>query len=313
MVRVVVLSGGVGGSRLVEGFAAIGDKPLSVLVNTADDTDYYGLHVSPDLDTNLYVLAGVVNPQRGWGVVDERWTVEEQLQRLGEQPWFHVGDRDLATHLIRTAALHAGHFLSEVTADLCRRFGVESQLIPMTDDPVQTFLLCEGEWLPFQEYFVHRQALPLVRDIVYRGSEQARPVQAALRALEAADLVVFAPSNPYTSLLPILAVGGYREVIRNKPVLAVSPLIGGKAVKGSLAAMLGSLAGRVSLGVLFNLYGDIVDGWLVDPVDVEEARTSFEGMVACEPLLLTTHADRVRVAQRLLRLANSLKERGDRG
>ncbi|MBE3557232.1 MAG: 2-phospho-L-lactate transferase [Firmicutes bacterium] len=311
--RVVVLSGGVGGSRLVEGLAAIGGKQLTVLVNTADDTDYYGLHVSPDLDTNLYVLAGIVNPQRGWGVMDERWTVEEQLKRLGEHPWFHVGDRDLATHLIRTAALHAGHFLSEVTADLCRRLGVESRLIPMTDDPVQTFLLCEGEWLPFQEYFVHRQAAPLVRAVAYRGSEHARPVEAALRALEAADLIVFAPSNPYTSLLPILAVSGYREVIRNKLVFAVSPLIGGQAVKGSLAAMLGSLAGEVSLRALFDLYGDIVDGWLVDPVDMEEARASFEGVVACEPLLLTTHADRVRVAQRLLQLANPLKEREDRG
>lgn len=271
--RVTVLAGGVGGARLADGVAhAAPDVELTVIVNVGDDFEWEGLRVSPDLDTVLYTLAGREGEQ-GWGLAGDTTVVLDALRGLGGAAWFGIGDRDLATHLRRTALLAAGRPLSEATAELASALGVRARLLPVTDDPHPTLIATDRGELAFQEYFVHRGQRDEVRGVRFPGAENARPAAGVLDAIADADLLLLAPSNPFVSIAPLLAVPGVRAAIEGAPAprVAVSPIIGGAAVKGPAAAMLRSLGHEVSaLGVARLLVG-LADVFVLDAVDAELA------------------------------------------
>ena len=268
--RCVALSGGVGGARLADGlYRALGPGRLQVVGNTADDFEHLGLHLSPDLDTLLYTLAGRGSEEQGWGRADESWRCMEALGELGGPTWFRLGDLDLATHLVRTGRLRGGQRLTRVTRDLARALGVEAELLPMCDEPVRTRVRTPQGWLDFQDWFVGRGHRDAILDLEFAGIEEARVTPEVLEALEGADLVVLGPSNPFVSLGPILAVPGLREALHRSRArkLAVSPIVGGRALKGPAAAMLGSLGHEVSaLGVARLLAGG-VDEFVLDEAD----------------------------------------------
>ena len=244
--RVVALSGGVGGARLVHGLArALPAEALTAVVNTGDDFEHWGLRISPDLDTVMYTLADLAHVERGWGLAEESFATLEMMRRYGGEDWFALGDRDLATHLLRTQALGRGEPLGDVTARLCKALGIEAQVLPMCDAPRPTMIdTREGDTLTFQEWFVRRRAAPAVARVWFDGRAEAAPGVRAV--LAAAEWIVIAPSNPYVSIDPILTLPGVRDSMNARPgrVVAVSPLVGGKAVKGPLASMIAELTGR---------------------------------------------------------------------
>jgi LPPG:FO 2-phospho-L-lactate transferase len=270
---VVALAGGVGGARLAEGLQAelpAGD--LVVVVNTADDTERHGLLVCPDHDTVLYTLAGIADPEQGWGIAGETWTVMERLAVLGEETWFRLGDRDMATHIARTARLRAGARLTEVSLEIQRALGVPTRILPMTDAPVRTRVLSDDGWLDFQDYFVRLRQAPEVRAVSFDGADTAEPTPEVIGALEEASAVVICPSNPIVSVGPILAVRPLRDALRaararGVPVAAVSPIVGGKALKGPADRMLASLGHEVSALGVARLYAGLVDVFVLDTVD----------------------------------------------
>lgn len=270
--RVVVLAGGVGGSKLVAGLAAVlAPSELLTVVNTGDDFVHLGLSISPDLDTVVHRLAGVHDPVRGWGRADESWMVMEAVADLGGPDWFRLGDRDLATHMVRTHRRRAGATLTAVTHDLCRALGVEHPVVPMTDDPVATHLRTDDGWLGFQEWFVARRSEPPVHELAFRGAADATADPDVVDALVHAELVVLAPSNPFLSIDPILAIPGLRAALdaRTGPVVAVSPIVGGRALKGPAARLLADFSLDVSaLGVADHL-GDVLTGMVVDTTDAD--------------------------------------------
>src|SRR5437899_2641177 len=262
---VVALSGGIGGAKLVLGLSRImPPADLLVIVNTGDDFEHLGLAISPDLDTIMYTLAGLDDPQRGWGRRNETWTFMSALAGLGGETWFRLGDGDLATHVERTRRRAAGEALSAITADFCRRLGVAARLVPMSDDKVRTRLRTEEGWLDFQDYFVRRRCAPPVREIAYDGAASARAHPDLLAALRDPRLrtVVICPSNPLLSIEPILAVAELREAIARAaaPVVAVSPIIGGRAVKGPTAKMMSELGLEVSAVAVARSSQDLLDG-----------------------------------------------------
>src|SRR5579863_4036709 len=240
---VVALSGGIGGAKLALGLSRIlpADQ-LLVVANVGDDFEHFGLHVSPDADTLMYTLAGLDNAKLGWGRQDETWSFMEALTALGGDDWFRLGDRDLAVHLERTRRLRQGESLSAITADFCRRLGVGPRVLPATDDRLRTRLRTDEGWLDFQDYFVRLQCRPVVREIAFEGAEEARPHPELLAALcdERLRAAIICPSNPFISVEPILAVPGMREALFScaAPIVAVSPVIGGRAVKGPTAKMM---------------------------------------------------------------------------
>ena len=269
---VVALAGGTGGAKLVCGLSRIvppGD--LMVIANTADDFEHLGLAISPDLDTIMYALAWLLDPQRGWGRREETWSFMAALAAVGGETWFRLGDGDLAVHVERTRRLSAGESLSAITTDFCRRLGVAARLIPMTDDKVRTRLHTDQGWLAFQDYFVRRQCAPVVRDVRYDGAATALPHPDALAALANPRLraVVIGPSNPLLSIEPILAVAGLRDAIARctAPVLAVSPIIGGRAVKGPTAKIMAELGLPVSAMAVADRYRDLLDAYVIDDAD----------------------------------------------
>ena len=310
--RVVVLAGGFGGARMAHGFALLGEAiELAVVVNTADDLELHGLHISPDLDTVMYTLAGLANTETGWGVRDETWSAAEVLARYGEPTWFRLGDRDLATHIVRTARLRAGASLTEATAELAAALGVRARLLPMTDDRVRTKLRTADGWLDFQDYFVRRHHDDDVAEVRFDGVESARRTDAVIAALESADLVVVAPSNPFVSVAPILALEGVADALRSGParVVAVSPIIGGASVRGPAATLLRGLAGeRGSAGVARHYaqaQPGVVDVFVIDRADAAEADAVRQAgfTVAVEQTMLAAEADRRALASRLIELA----------
>jgi len=233
--RVTALAGGTGAAKLLRGLASARPRhELTVIGNTGDDTEIWGLHVSPDLDTVMYALAGRLDAMRGWGVADDTFRCLEAMGDLGAETWFNLGDRDLATHLYRTRALGDGTPLSAVTAELCRRLGVAARILPMSDDPVRTRVRTPDGWLSFQEYFVREKAQVRVLDVEYAGAAASRPAPGVLEAIREADLVVVCPSNPVTSVGPVLAVPGMAQALgaARSRVVAVSPIVGGAAVSG---------------------------------------------------------------------------------
>lgn len=302
--RVTVLAGGVGGARLADGVAcAEPGSELTVVVNVGDDFEWQGLHISPDLDTVLYTLSGREGGE-GWGLADDSTVMLEALSALGGDAWFRIGDRDLATHLRRTALLRAGRPLSEVTAELASALGVRARLLPVTDDPHPTLIATDEGELAFQEYFVRRGQQDEVRGVRFPGAEGARPAPGVLDAIAQADLVLLAPSNPFVSVAPLLAVPGVRQALEaaRAPRLAVSPIVGGRAVKGPAAAMLRSLGHEVSaLGVARLLRG-LCDVFVLDEVDAGLA-PAVAGL-GLEPLvadtMMTSRARRAALAGSLL-------------
>jgi LPPG:FO 2-phospho-L-lactate transferase len=272
---VLALSGGIGGAKLALGlYRILPPGALTVVANTGDDFAHLGLAISPDIDTLLYTLAGLDNPELGWGRRDETWTFMAALGILGGDTWFNLGDGDLATHVERTRRLAAGESLSEITDDFRRRLGIAARLLPMTDDRVRTQLLTADGWLDFQDYFVRQRCGPAVRQIAFAGAGEAQPQPAFLTALADENLraVVICPSNPFISIDPILSLPGVCEALRAcaAPVIAVSPIIGGKAVKGPSAKMMAELGLPVDAAAVARHYGDILDLYVADETDAEE-------------------------------------------
>ncbi len=267
---ITVLAGGVGAARFLRGLIdAVDPASVTVIGNTADDDEFLGLHVSPDLDTVVYTLADVVNPETGWGLANDTYAALEQAKRLGEDAWFLLGDKDLATHLRRTRLLHEGRTLSEATAEIARAFGLACTLLPMSDDPVRTMVTTDDGELSFQEYFVRRRQQDEVRALRFEGADAARPAPGVLDAIAGAEAVIIAPSNPLVSIGPILAVPGIRDALRDTaaPVAAISPIIGGRALKGPADRMLTSLGHESSAVGVARFYGGLLDVLVLDRED----------------------------------------------
>ena len=285
--RVAVLSGGVGGARFVRGVVdVVGAVETGVVGNVGDDVEVLGLHVSPDLDSVLYALAGLSDDERGWGRAGETWSALETVRELGGEGWFALGDRDLSLHLVRTQALREGEPLSAVTARLASALGVETTLLPATDDRLRTWLDTPAGTFPFQEWFVARQHRDEVDAVRFEGADDATPAPGTLELLAAADLLLLAPSNPYVSLAPILAVRPIRAALasRRVPCVAVSPLIGGRAVKGPADRMLERLAGGTSPRHVARCYEGLIDAVVVDEADAED----LEGLGEVRPIVTRT-------------------------
>lgn len=266
--RVVILAGGVGGARMADGFARVmPPEDLAVIVNTGDDFEWHGLLVCPDFDTVLYTLAGIANPETGWGIAGDTWNALAMLERYGGETWFRVGDRDLATHVFRTFLWRQGVRLSEIALRLRQALGVAVALWPMSDQPVRTRVRTDEGWLAFQEYFVRRRCEPPVRGFAWEGLEQARLSPEARAALERAELVVIAPSNPYVSIGPILALPEVVPLLQKRLVVAVSPILGGHALKGPAAKMMAELGEEPSARTVAQRYQPFLKGFVLDQVD----------------------------------------------
>ena len=308
--HVVALCGGVGGAKLAHGLSmALPPSELSIIDNTGDDFEHLGLHIAPDLDSVIYALSGLSDPVRGWGRRAETWTFMEALKSLGGEGWFELGDGDLAMHVERSWRLAQGAPLSEVTAHLCRALGIAARVLPMSDDPVRTRVLTAEGWLDFQEYFVHRQCQPAVREFMFAGAEAARAQPDALTALNRHDLraVIICPSNPFVSVEPILAVPGIRAAIQRSdaPVVAVTPIIGGKAIKGPAAKMMAELGFDVSGTAVARRYAGVIDGFVVDQADpMPEPLQGVTFFSAAT--LMNTADDRLRLAHAALHAADML-------
>jgi LPPG:FO 2-phospho-L-lactate transferase len=280
MQRIVALAGGVGGSRFARGLrAAAPEAELTVIVNTGDDVTLHGLRISPDVDTVLYALSGVVDEQRGWGPRGDTFRCMQMLERLGGETWFRLGDLDLAVHLRRTELLREGRTPSQVTAELARCLGIVGvRVLPMTDAPVETWVQLreDDRWVHFQEYFVHRRTDVAIQAVEVRGIAQAEPSPGLTETLAAADAIVLCPSNPFVSIGPILQVAGVRDALlaaraHGCAVAGVSPLIGGATIKGPAARMLVELGHAPSAAGVAGVYQGLLDAWLIDPVDAHLA------------------------------------------
>jgi len=309
---VLALSGGVGGAKLALGlYRTLPPDTLTIIANTGDDFEHLGLAISPDLDTLLYTLSGQDNPELGWGRRGETWTFMAALEALGGETWFRLGDGDLATHVERTRRLKAGESLSAITDDFRRRLGIAAHLVPMSDDPVQTRLRTPDGWLDFQDYFVRLRCAPAISELAFAGAETARPHPEFLAALTdpALRLVVICPSNPFISIDPILAVPGTRAALRQcpAPVVAMSPIIAGKAVKGPTAKMMAELGLPVDAATVARRYGDILDLYIAD----EEDGASLAGLdmpVVLTRTLMQTLADREALARTVLTAAERVRK-----
>ncbi len=266
--NVVALAGGVGGAKLAHGLAlTLPPERLTVVVNTGDDFEHLGLSISPDLDTVMYALAGVANPETGWGRADEGWRFMEALRAFDGPGWFNLGDRDLATHVLRTQRLRGGETLTQVTGALCTALGIGPRVLPMTDDAIRTRVDTDEGELAFQEYFVARRCAPRARAIRFEGGATARPSEAVQRALAAADLIVICPSNPFLSIDPILSLPGVRESVAARRTVAVSPIVGGQAIKGPAAKLLAELGHDVSATSVARYFVGVARGFVIDTID----------------------------------------------
>ncbi len=269
MKKIVALAGGVGGAKLAWGLAQLlSPDELTIIVNTGDDFEHMGLSICPDLDTVSYTLAGLANPETGWGRVGETWNCLEELKRFGQPGWFGLGDRDLALHLTRTQLLKEGHSLTEVTLKLCAAQGIQHKILPATDDQVPTLVHTrEMGVLSFQEYFVKYQCQPLMTQCEFKGVEKARLSTMSRSALEEADAIIFCPSNPWVSIGPILSLENVREIVSNKTSIAVSPIIGGKTIKGPAAKMYSEMGIEPSALAVAKHYQGLIKGFVIDVMD----------------------------------------------
>jgi LPPG:FO 2-phospho-L-lactate transferase len=307
--KVLALAGGTGGAKLSLGLARVlPPEQLIIVVNTGDDEYFHGLHVSPDLDTIMYTLAGLVNPETGWGIAGDTFNSLEMLKRYSADTWFNLGDRDLATHVSRTQLLGQLATLSEVTAELCRCLAVKHQVAPMSDDPVRTVLSTDAGELPMQQYFVRQRSEPKINKIRYQGAAAARPSPGFAAALEQAGMVVFCPSNPFLSVGPILAVPGVRKQLErahpSRLRVAVSPIVGGAAVRGPAAKIMAELGHEVSCVGVARQYQGLCDVFLIDHQDAHLAPAI--GELGMRPLaasiIMRTEEDKIALAELILGL-----------
>ncbi|MBL8061399.1 MAG: 2-phospho-L-lactate transferase [Anaerolineales bacterium] len=302
--KIVALAGGVGGAKLAHGLAQIlPPEELTVIVNTGDDFEHLGLYICPDLDTVCYTLAGLANPETGWGRVGESWNTIANVEKLGGPAWFRLGDQDIATHLERTRRLKEGQPLSQVIRDFCRAWDVRHTVLPMCDSPVRTMVDTDEGELAFQEYFVHRRCEPIVKGFRFDGAEAAEPAPGVREALESADAIVFCPSNPWVSIDPILRV--VKKI--NKPVVAVSPIIGGKTVKGPAAKMYTELGIEPSALAVAMHYRTILTGFVLDNADLkyEEEIKALQVKTLVTDTLMNQLTDRARLATDVLHFIGS--------
>jgi LPPG:FO 2-phospho-L-lactate transferase len=301
--NVVALAGGVGGAKLAYGLSRVlPGEQLTIIVNTADDFCLYGLAISPDLDTVMYTLAGVANPETGWGIAGDTTQMLDMLARYGELPWFRLGDRDLATHLLRTFWLAEGQTLTRVTRRLCDGLSILHRILPMTDSSVRTMVTTkELGTLAFQEYFVQHRWQPTVESLDYMGAERAQLSDEVKRAMALADVVVVCPSNPWLSVAPILEVPGFKALLGQKTCIAVSPIVGGKAIKGPAAKLMAELGWPVSPKSVADYYGDLLAGFVLDERD---AAAFTEGDSSCRVLttdiIMRDDRDKIRLAREIL-------------
>lgn len=303
--RVTALAGGVGAARLLSGLVHLVDPSrLTVVVNTGDDFDWYGLRVCPDIDTVIYTLAGKNAPATGWGIAGDTFACLDGLSELGADPWFRIGDRDLATHLYRTQELRAGRNLSQVTRQLARRSGVGADIRPMTERTVSTRIVTRTGVLPFQDWFVRLKCMPAVRGISYAGASLATPSPGVLESIRNASLVIVCPSNPILSIGPILAVPGIRRALREcrARVVGVSPLVGGRALKGPTASLMLQLGHESSAAGVASLYRDFLDVFVIDTSDKAIAAKveALGPKVESAPIIMNSAARRRNLASRLL-------------
>lgn len=307
----VALCGGVGGAKLALGLSRIlpADR-LTIVVNTGDDFEHVGLHVSPDVDTVLYTLSGLANTEQGWGLAGETWGFMEALARLGGPAWFRLGDHDLATHAVRTEMLRRGATLSSVTAHLARRLGVGPAIVPMSDDPVRTFVETDIGRLAFQSYFVEHRCAPRVRRVDFAGATKARPAPAALAALQAPGLagIIVCPSNPWLSVDPMLAIPGWRAALeaRRVPLVAVTPIVAGLAIKGPTAKIMGELGLEASAEAVARHYGRLLDGFLLDAADAALGPSIAVPVLTADTIMRTLD-DRIRVARAAVELCRQAR------
>jgi LPPG:FO 2-phospho-L-lactate transferase len=305
---IIALSGGIGGAKLALGLShVLPPEELLIIANTGDDFEHYGLTICPDTDTLLYTLAGLDNPQLGWGRADESWAFMETLASLGGADWFRLGDRDLALHVLRNHRLRAGESLSTITDDFRQRFGIGPRILPMSDDPVRTQIGTDQGWLDFQDWFVRLRAEPLARAVKFAGVEQARPQPVLLEALRAPPRgIVICPSNPFISIEPILAVPGLRDAIAasGAPVVAVSPIIAGQAVKGPTARMFEALGVMPSAAAVAARYGDLLDGYVMEHGDDAAGITP---RVFHATTLMRDLADKTALARQVLAAIEALR------
>jgi LPPG:FO 2-phospho-L-lactate transferase len=305
-VKVTALAGGVGGAKLLHGLARVLGGDLTAVVNTGDDHTAYGVRVSPDVDIVTYWLAGVADEARGWGIAGDTFEVVGALRELGEDAWFLLGDRDFATCIRRTQRLGQGASLSVIVDEIRRAFGVSSTILPMSNDPVRTRLeLVDGRTLEFQEYFVKERHQPDVKAVILAGLEDAKPAPGVLDALAAAERVVVCPSNPFVSIAPILALPGVRDTLRtHAKVIAVSPIVGGRALKGPADRLLASLVGDRGAGAVSKLYSDFVDVFVVDTIDLEELTVATDAGVqaVARDTIMRDHEAAEALARALLEL-----------
>jgi len=312
-VKVVCLAGGVGGAKLAFGLMRVlPPEDLTVVVNTGDDFTHLGLRICPDLDTVTYTLAGLDNRDTGWGLTGDTFTVLDTVAKLEGPAWFRLGDRDIATHLTRTELLRQGKRVTEVTARLTRAMGVAATVLPMTDDPFATNVITDEGDLEFQDYFVRRRCEPRVERIVFAGAESARPSPEVIAALDAADAVIFAPSNPFVSIEPILTLPDVRERIMAKPALAVSPIVGGQAIKGPAAKMLYELGLDVSPAGVAARYRGLITGFVMDEVDRDLVPTveALGLQVRTAQSIMRTDAARESLARACLDSVSTLSSMG---
>ncbi len=311
---VLALAGGVGGAKLALGLSRIlPPERLAIVVNTGDDERFHGLHVSPDLDTMTYTLSGLYNPETGWGIDGDSFETLHMLNRLGADTWFNLGSRDFAMHIRRTELLAQGSSLSQITSQLTARLGIEHAIVPMSDQPVRTVLETDEGTLSMQEYFVKRRAEPVVQSISYVGAADAQPSSGFASALAAASAIIIGPSNPFLSVAPILAIPGVRDAIaqHRAPRIAVSPIVGGTAVRGPAGKIMQELGADVSAVGVAREYREFCDVLVLDSQDEELAdAVGAEGVAAAVmPTIMQTDEDKVQLAEKVLALAADLENR----
>ena len=313
--RIVALCGGVGGAKLALGLANLGAEfDLSIIANTGDDFEHLGLRISPDIDTITYTLAGIANPETGWGRADETWSFMESLAALGGETWFRLGDKDLSLNVLRTSMLSSGESLSEVTSHLTGNLGISSEIIPMTDSNVRTVLQTGRGTLEFQDYFVRQQCKPVVASIEFQGAGEAKPSArfGELLTDPSVDAFVICPSNPFISIDPILAIPSVRSSLANhpSPVVAVSPVVDGQSIKGPTSKLMSELDLGSSSRDIATYYSDFIDGFVLDHRDLDfSAQIEETGIqTLCSNIVMSTLEDRYRLARDVVNFAGPLKK-----
>ncbi len=300
--QIVVLSGGVGGAKFADGLYRVLPKGnLTVCVNTGDDFSAYGLSISPDVDTVCYTLAGIANPETGWGQADETWNTLEAIKNLGGPVWFKLGDKDIGTHLERTRLLSEGWTLSEVISRFCDNWGIQAKILPMTNEPVCTVVkTSKDSQISFQEYFVENKCEPLVQGFIFKGIESALPCPGLIEAINNADAIFIGPSNPLVSIEPILEIPGVRnEIIKKEKVIAISPIVGGKSIKGPLAKMYTELGKVPSSITVADDYQGLITGYIMDVIDGEliNKLSQWDIITMSTDTVMKTPNDRVKLAE----------------